>query len=46
MERTKLEFVPAQEAKKDVETYLNALNEISGDMIGGKLPDEPFYYKK
>ncbi|NLM13582.1 MAG: ABC transporter substrate-binding protein [Epulopiscium sp.] len=46
MERTKLEFVPAQEAKKDVETYLNALNEISGDMIGGKLPDEGFYYKK
>lgn len=46
MERTKLEFASAQEAKKDVETYLNALNEISGEMIGGKLPDEGFYYKK
>jgi NitT/TauT family transport system substrate-binding protein len=46
MERTKLEFVNAQEAKNDVEIYLNALNEIAGDMIGGKLPDEGFYYKK
>ena len=46
MERTKLEFVPAQDAKNDVEVYLNALDEISGDMIGGKLPDEGFYYKK
>lgn len=46
MERTKLEFVSANEAITDVETYLNALNEISGDMIGGKLPDEGFYYKK
>lgn len=46
MTRTKLEFVTAEDAKADVEVYLNALNEISGEMIGGKLPDEGFYYKK
>ena len=46
MTRTKLEFVTAQDAKADVEVYLNALNEVSGEMIGGKLPDEGFYYKK
>ncbi|NLK21994.1 MAG: ABC transporter substrate-binding protein [Epulopiscium sp.] len=46
MTRTKLEFVTAEDARADVEIYLNALNEISKDMIGGKLPDEGFYYKK
>ncbi|WP_058486754.1 ABC transporter substrate-binding protein [Defluviitalea phaphyphila] len=46
MERTNLEFMDAQDAKSHVEIYLNALNEISEDMIGGALPDEGFYYKK
>ena len=46
MTRTKLEFATAEDAKTDVEAYLKALNELSAEMIGGKLPDEGFYYKK
>lgn len=43
MTRTRLEFVSGSGAKEDVKTYLNALLELSPDMVGGKLPDEKFF---
>lgn len=41
--RTRLEFVSASSAKDDVNTYLQALLDISPDLVGGKLPDEKFF---
>jgi NitT/TauT family transport system substrate-binding protein len=38
--------VSAREARTDLESFFNALAEVSPDYIGGKLPDAGFYYAK
>jgi NitT/TauT family transport system substrate-binding protein len=38
-------FVPAGEARAGVETFLSILSELSPDVIGGKLPDDGFYFQ-
>lgn len=40
-----IEFVTAQEAKEELEFFFTELANLSPDIIGGKLPDEGFYYK-
>ncbi len=44
--RSKLRYLSCEEAKGDVEEYLKVLFELNPDYIGGKMPDEGFYYKK
>jgi NitT/TauT family transport system substrate-binding protein len=39
-------FTEAADAKGDLEEYFRALSETSSDFIGGKIPDEGFYYGK
>jgi NitT/TauT family transport system substrate-binding protein len=39
-------FEDAQTSKEAVEAYLRVLYDFSPSDIGGKLPDEKFYYKK
>ena len=39
-------YVPASSAKKSLEELLNLFLEGDKTSIGGKLPDEEFYYKK
>ncbi len=46
MERTRLASVPALLAKPDVLNYLSKLLEFSPDMVGGKLPDENFFWSE
>lgn len=40
-----IEFVTAQDAKEELEFFFTELASLSPDIIGGKLPDEGFYYK-
>lgn len=40
-----LQFVPAQDAKEELEFFYTELSVLSPEIIGGKLPDEDFYYK-
>lgn len=40
-----LEFAAASDSKQVLERYYQTLFDYSPDSIGGKLPDEPFYYK-
>jgi len=42
--RTHFECVFSQEAKEIVESYLEEILEMYPELIGGKLPDEEFYY--
>jgi len=37
-------FTPAQEARPSLEAFYSALSELSPEVIGGKLPDDGFYY--
>ncbi len=46
MQNINWEFVPAEEAKSEIEAFFNALSGISSNFIGGKLPDDNFYYRK
>lgn len=46
LERSNIRFVPAQEAKPAIEAYLNVLMNFSPETVGGKLPDETFYFQK
>jgi len=46
IERINMKFVDAYESKQAVETYLNILLEYSPESVGGRLPDDNFYYKK
>ncbi|MCR4394888.1 MAG: hypothetical protein NUV31_11000, partial [Dehalococcoidales bacterium] len=39
-------FVPARDARPELEAFFNSLAEISPNYTGGKLPDEAFYYGK
>lgn len=38
------EYVPAADARTDVERFFGALMELSPDVVGGRLPDDDFYY--
>lgn len=40
-----IEFVSAQDAKEELQFFFTELATLSPDIIGGKLPDEGFYYK-
>lgn len=40
-----LQFVSAQDAKTELEFFYKELSVLSPEIIGGKLPDEDFYYK-
>lgn len=40
-----IEFVTAQEAKEELEFFFEQLASLSPDIIGGKLPDNAFYYE-
>lgn len=42
--RTPFKFVPAAEAREDVEFFFAKLAELSPEIIGGGLPDDGFYY--
>jgi NitT/TauT family transport system substrate-binding protein len=37
-------YTPAAEARADLEAFFTALTELSPQVIGGKLPDDGFYY--
>jgi len=39
-------FVPARDARPELEAFFSSLAEISPNYTGGKLPDEAFYYGK
>jgi NitT/TauT family transport system substrate-binding protein len=39
-------FKDAQEAKDEVQSFLSILHDFNPDSVGGKLPDEDFYYSK
>lgn len=41
-----LEFVSAKDAKEELEFFFTELSSLSPDIIGGKLPDDAFYYDK
>lgn len=41
-----LQFISARDAREELEFFFNELSTISLDIIGGKLPDEGFYYQK
>lgn len=44
LDRTPFRFVPAAEAREDVEFYFTKLAELNPEIIGGGLPDDGFYY--
>ncbi len=44
LERFPIQRTPAKEAQADLEFYYEALKEMSGKLIGGKLPDASFYF--
>lgn len=46
IERVNMKYVGAAEAKESIESYLKVLLDYSPDSIGGKIPDEDFYYEK
>jgi len=37
-------YTPAADARASLETFYQALSELSPEVIGGKLPDDGFYY--
>ena len=37
-------YTPAAEARASLEAFYTALSELSPEVIGGKLPDDGFYY--
>ncbi len=41
-----ISYTSAEDAEKSINEYLQVLMDFSADSIGGKLPDENFYYKK
>lgn len=38
------EYVPALEAQADIQAFFTQLSELSPDVIGGKQPDDGFFY--
>lgn len=41
-----LQYVSAKDAKQELEFFFTELSTISPEIIGGKLPNEGFYYQK
>ena len=39
------QFVAASEARSDIENFFNELATLSPEVIGGKLPDDGYYYQ-
>ncbi len=39
-------YMDAQEAKDEVQSFLSILHDFNPDSVGGKLPDEDFYYSQ
>ena len=37
-------YVPAQEGKADLEAFFTIISAMNPKSIGGKMPDEAFYY--
>ena len=46
IKRANLTYISAKDAKEDVEKFLGILYEFAPKSIGGKIPDEGFYYLK
>jgi len=46
VERSNIRFESAEDAKPAIETYFEILMSASKKLIGGKMPDEDFYYQK
>lgn len=46
LERSNIKFVRAKDAKSAIEKYLTVLHDYQKETVGGKLPDEGFYYQK
>jgi NitT/TauT family transport system substrate-binding protein len=44
LQQTAWEDVPALDAREDIESFFTLLTELSPDVIGGRLPDDDFYY--
>lgn len=44
--RCNLKFVGSQESKAAVDKYLQVLLQFSPETVGGKIPDDKFYYQK
>ncbi|QUH24795.1 ABC transporter substrate-binding protein [Serpentinicella alkaliphila] len=44
--RSNIEYRDIKSAKESIEKYLNVLFEYAPETIGGKLPDEGFYFQK
>lgn len=44
LQQTAWDAVPAQAARADIESFFTRLLELSPDVIGGRLPDNDFYY--
>lgn len=40
-----IKFVSGDEMKSDISSYLNVLFEANPQSVGGKIPDDEFYYK-
>lgn len=43
LDKVHMEYVPAAEAREELEFFFTALSELSPKLIGGKLPDSGFY---
>lgn len=44
LDRTPFRFVTAADAREEVEFYFTKLAELNPEIIGGRLPDDGFYY--
>lgn len=44
--RSNLRWVPAAEARKPLEAYFKVLSDFNPAVIGGKMPDDAFYYAR
>lgn len=42
--RSNLKFIIARDAKSDIKDFLSVFYQMNPDIIGGKMPDEDFYY--
>lgn len=44
--RSNIRYMAALDARSQVEAYFNVLLDLAPQAVGGKLPDEGFYYKR
>jgi NitT/TauT family transport system substrate-binding protein len=45
MKNTEWRYVKATDARSKLESFFNTLSQVSPNFIGGKLPDDGFYFK-